>query len=216
MPTLAFASLEQRKIVTGVSPALVFWTQERITSAVGLLSAPFKVLVGGTADSSTVASFVDVDPLGAPLALNPQTRFTRATPFLGLAAMGDELFIANPPEQWGLPPGGVGYEVTLVDADGILVNRPFWTREVGISWELKRSGVTIGTGSDGATLRKDITTGYFLDSQFQSAFATPGEALTHLAYTQSMLTSLSEEIRIAGQQYLSAAPGNPINTSYSV
>lgn len=214
MATLANAKLTQRRIVTGVSPALSFWTQESITLGIGSLAQPFKVLVAAGADTMTVATYAETQALD----VNPLSCFSRGVTFTGVAQAGDQLEITNPPESWGgAPSTSIFRMVTAVNSDGHLVlSSPFWTRETQLTWSLTRLGAAVASGTlTGITLRElALGDGDFLDNQFQSLFVTPTEALNHLEYTTTMLDSLKAAILAASNEY-TAAP-NPTTSTFTV
>lgn len=215
MTTLAFADLSQRKLVTGTPPTLSYWTQEFLSSSSGLLVNPFKILVAGSQETMTVATYNDVK-VGTVYLPNPMKGFSRGSSFTGVALAGDALEILTPPEYWGLP-ANTTYSVPVSSVDGagnLVLERPFWTRESSLDWRLIRAGVTVASGlADGVTQRLNTANNYYLDDRFQSVYFSSADALTHLAYTQKMLASLAAAINAASSEYTQAP--NPITSSYS-
>ena len=209
--TLAAANLTQRKLTTGVPPTMVFWVQEGLGGATGALATPLKV-TAATPELMSVATYADVSPGGLPF--NPLTGFT-APEFSGLTILTGDLLQVTPLAEWGIG-GTVNVAVTTGGSSPsfILVNKPFWTKTTGLSWNLTRAGTLIASGSTGATQRANTGLSTFLDNQFQTSFTTPADALTHIAYTQTMLASLVSQIELAATEYLTAAPGNPIITNF--
>lgn len=214
--TLANAQLTQRKLVTGTSPDLSFWTQESIALGIGSLANPFKVLVAGSAETMTVAEYVDVDPFTPLWTVNPLTGFSRGSTFLGTVVAGDVLELTAPPEEWGLGTGVVSYhEVASVDGSGnLVVYTPFWTRSSSMNWQVRHLGVVVASGTGtGVLQRLNPASGTYLDNQFQSLFFTPTEALNHMAYTTTMLDSLRNAIIVASNEYAQAP--NPITSNFT-
>lgn len=218
--TLANAQLTQRKLVTGTSPDLSFWTQESIALGIGSLANPFKVSVAGTAETMTIAEYADVNPFPPPgpppPAVNPLTGFSRGSTFLGTVVAGDVLELTAPPEEWGLGVGVVSYhQVTAIDGSGnLVVATPFWTRSSTMNWQVRHLGIVVASGTgDGVLQRLNPASGTYLDNQFQSLFVTPTEALTHLEYTKTMLASLKTAIIAASNEYTQAP--NPITSTFT-
>lgn len=211
MTSLAAAQLTQRKLVTGTPPALAFHVQETVLASGGF-DAPFKILASGVGELMTVAEYADVAPLTA-LPVNPLNRFGRGSTFAGTAQVGDTLWV-TPPEEWGELSTPWIATVSAVDTE-LVLSRRFWMRATGLAWTLLRNAATIASGTTGESLRNDTGLLTFRDVQFQSTYATAGEALTHIAYTQTALKSLGAALTLAGENYLAESPGNPVVTSYT-
>lgn len=160
-----------------------------------------------------VATLTDLDDGTIPA--NPMNNWWDGDVSLASAAPGDILRVMLPPGEWDSAlPAYLDFAVSGVENDAAVIEGAFWWMVRGKEWELVRGGSTILSGTDGGAYRQDPDALVYKTDRWVGAFDLAAEALDHLTATQFYVKQLVDSAGMNPAEYMAAAPGNPVNSTF--
>jgi hypothetical protein len=160
-----------------------------------------------------VADAADLDDVGEPV--NPLNRWYDASVSLVSAIPGDILRVLSPRAEWDPAlPSYLEFGVTGVDGTRAVVDDAFWCVVPAGAWELRRGASVILTGTTGSAQRQNTAALLYRADRWVGVYDEPADALDHLSSVSFGVKQLVSALSLSPAEFLAAAPGNPINSTF--